>query len=486
MNQLGVGSVLDGRLRLVEPIAIGVSGAVWRAVDENSGGEVAVKTLPPYRARDTVSQARFRLVARTVTQLSHPAIAQVYEYGESDLGAGLVLPYLVRELVTGPTLAQRLGEGPLKAGEALHILAAVADALAVAHRAGTVHGNIEPANIVLGPAGVRVTDFCLAALRGPPAGGPGHGPLAYPAPEIASGSAATPAADMYSLGVVFVACLTGIGDSALGGATPGVTDPLPASLGALWAACLGANPQDRPSAAHVAVMSRQIPAERALQSADSALADSAPAADRAADSAAQPTAILPAPEPERVRPPLWRRGRAVVAGGAVVALAAGVVALTLIPSSPIDRLTGPAADSSAVARSSSPRPAESVSTSARTATPENTSPTLASASASASAPASAAAPVSAPTPLDAIGQLSATIHHGVATGQIRPDVGVDFENFIQPVQADLAAGRPASVPQLVATLRAKLKQRLSERSITPGIEQVMSGELDTLLASASR
>jgi serine/threonine-protein kinase len=479
VNQLGVGSVLDGRLRLVEPIAIGVSGAVWRAVDENSGGDVAVKTLPPYRARDTVSQARFRLVARTVTQLSHPAIAQVYEYGESDLGAGLVLPYLVRELVTGPTLGQRLGEGPLRAGEALHILAAVADALAVAHRAGTVHGNIEPANIVLGPAGVRVTDFCLAALRGPPAGGPGYGPLAYPAPEIASGSAATPAADMYSLGVVFVACLTGIGDSALGGATPGVTDPLPASLGALWAACLGANPQDRPSAAHVAVMSRQIPAERALVPADSA-----PAADRAADSAAQPTAILPAPEPERVRPPLWRRGRAVVAGGAVVALAAGVVALTLIPSSPIDRLTGPAADSSAVARSSSPRPAESVSTSARTATPENTSPTLASASAP--APASAAAPVSAPTTLDAIGQLSATVHHGVATGQIRPDVGVDFENFIQPVQADLAAGRPASVPQLVATLRAKLKQRLSEGSITPGIEQVMSGELDTLLASASR
>jgi hypothetical protein len=96
-----------------------------------------------------------------------------------------------------------------------------------------------------------------------------------------------------------------------------------------------------------------------------------------------------------------------------------------------------------------------------------------------------AASVSAPTPLEAIGALSATVHHGVAAGQIRPDVGVDFENLIQPVQADLAAGRPASVPQLVATLRAKLRQRLSERSITPGIEQVMSGDLDTLLASAS-
>ena len=478
MNQLGVGSVLDGRLRLVEPIAIGVSGAVWRAVDENSSGDVAVKTLSPYRAGDAVSQARFRLVARTVTQLSHPAIAQVYEYGESDLGAGLVIPYLVRELITGPTLEQRLGQGPLRADDALRILASVADALAVAHRAGAVHGNIEPANIVLGPDGVKVTDFCIAALRGQPPGGPRRGPLAYPAPEIASGSAATPAADMYSLGVVFVACLTGIGGSVPGAGTPGATDPLPASLGTLWAACLGVNPQDRPSAAHVAVMSRQIPAERALVPADPA-AD----ADSDADRAAQPTAIRPAPQPGRGRPPRWRRGRAVAAGGAVAALAAGVVALTQIPSSPIDRLTGPAADSSTVIRSSSPRPAESVSTSGRSATPESTSPTLASASASASAP--VAASVSAPTPLEAIGALSATVHHGVAAGQIRPDVGVDFENLIQPVQADLAAGRPASVPQLVATLRAKLRQRLSERSITPGIEQVMSGDLDTLLASAS-
>jgi hypothetical protein len=62
---------------------------------------------------------------------------------------------------------------------------------------------------------------------------------------------------------------------------------------------------------------------------------------------------------------------------------------------------------------------------------------------------------------------------------------VDFGNFIQPAQADLAAGRPAGIPQLVATLRAKLKQRLSEGTITAGIDRVMSGELDTLLASAS-
>jgi serine/threonine protein kinase len=475
VNQLGEGSVLDGRLRLVETIVVGVPGAVWRAVDENSGREVAVKTLPAYQAGDAVARARFRLVARTVTELSHPAIAEVYEYGEIDLCADIAVPYVVRELVGGQTLEQRLGDGPLRADEALHILGAVADALAVAHRAGAVHGNIEPANIVLGTAGVKVTDFGLAALRGQLPGGLGRGPLAYPAPEIVSGSAATPAADMYSLGVVFVACLTGIAGSEPGAGMPGATDPLPASLGALWAACLGANPQDRPSAAHVAVMSRQIPTEHGLVAVGAA-------AD--ADSAAEPPPAPPPPqEPGRPRAPLWRRGRAVVVGGAVAALAAGVVALTQMPSSPAARLTGPAADSSTVTGSSSPRPSQSVSTSARTATPETTSPGPAPVSASASA--SALASASGPTPAAAIGDLSATVQHGVADGQIRSDVGVDFENFIQPVQAELVAGRPANVPQLVATLRAKLTQRLSEGTITPAIDQAMSSELDTLLASAS-
>ena len=432
--------------------------------------------------------------------LSHPAIAQVYEYGERDLGAGIMVPYVVRELVPGQTLQQRLGEGPLLAAEALRILGTVADALAVAHRAGAAHGNIEPANIVLGPAGVKITDFGLAALREPVPGAPGTGPLAYPAPELASGGPASAAADMYSLGVVFVACLTGIAGSAPGAGMhgSGATDPVPASLGALWAACLGANPQDRPSAAHVAVMSRQIPAGRAQEVADSeADAESGVAAGSgvaaasgvaagsgvATDSAVPPTAALPALGPGRGRAPRWRRGRTVLVGGAVAALAAGVVALTQLPSSSVSRLTGPAADSTTVARASAPRPSESVSTSVRTATPVRTSPVLGSASASTSA--SVPASASETTPTEAIGALSATVLHGEATGQIRPDAGVDFENFIRPVEADLVAGKPADVPQLVTTLRAKLKQRESEGAVSPAIGRVMSSELDALLASAS-
>jgi hypothetical protein len=168
-------------------------------------------------------------------------------------------------------------------------------------------------------------------------------------------------------------------------------------------------------------------------------------------------------------------------GGAVAALAAGVVALAQHASSPVNRLTGPAADSATVASDDAPRPSESVSTSVRTATPVRTSPVLGSASASAPTPASA----SETTPTEAIGALSATVLHGEATGQIRSDAGVDFENFIRPVEADLVAGKPADVPQLVTTLRAKLKQRESEGAVSPAIGRVMSSELDTLLASAS-
>jgi serine/threonine protein kinase len=473
VNQLGVGSVLDGRLRLVESIGGAAdTGAVWRAVDERSGHEVAVKTLEAHQVGDAVAQARFRLAARTLTQLSHPAIAQVYEYGDGDLGGGIMVPYVVRELVSGQTLEQRLRNGPLPAGEALRIVGAVADALAVAHRAGLVHGNIEPANIVLGPAGVKVTDFGLAVLRGQRPGAPARGPLAYPAPELASGSTATPASDMYSLGVAFVACLTGIagsGPGAPGGAAAAGADPVPSSLAALWAACLGANPQDRPSAAHVAVMSRQIAADPAP----------VPAASGAGgERLEEPAAAPPPPQaPGPVVTPLWRRGRTIAVGAAVAALAAGVLALTQIPSSPVN-ISGRTTGSSAVAASRSARPSGSVSTSVRSATPEVTSSTMASAS----APASSSS-ASNLTPLGAIGELSATVRHGMATGQIRRDVGVDFENFIQPVEADLVAGRPANVPQLVVTLRAKLRQRLSEGTITAAIDRQMSSEIDTLLAS---
>ena len=185
-------------------------------MDLASGQDVAVKTLDTFSAADTAAQARFRLVARTVAQLSAPGLAEVLEFGEAELDGGRTVPYLVRELVSGPTLDDRLNRGPLPAGEALRVVAEVSAALVVAHRAGVAHGHLVPGNIVITPDGVKVTDVGLWPLRPRPAGGPVPGGLGYAAPELAHGPA-TPAADMYALGVVFVACLAGI---ASGGPRP--------------------------------------------------------------------------------------------------------------------------------------------------------------------------------------------------------------------------------------------------------------------------
>ena len=270
MDHLGESSVVGGRFRLIEPVGTGRPAGVWRAVELASGQAVAVKTLDVWPAADAGARSRFREVARTVAQLSAPGLAEVRASGEADLDGARIVPYLVRELVSGPTLDERLTRGPLPAGEALRLVAEVAAALAVAHRGGVAHGHLVPGNIVLSPDRVKITDAGLWPLRPSPAGGPVPGGLGYAAPELRDGPA-TPAADMYALGVVFVACLAGIASD--GPRTPGEgwagtgagelpadapLDPVPAALAALWAACLSPSPQERPSAAHAESLSRQL------------------------------------------------------------------------------------------------------------------------------------------------------------------------------------------------------------------------------------
>jgi len=134
----------------------------------------------------------------------------VYDYGEAD-GPGV--PYLVMELVAGRSLAKVLATGPLDPARTMDVVAQAAAALAAAHAAGLVHRDIKPANLLLGPAGtVKITDFGIAHAAGSApltAAGTLVGTPAYLAPERAVGSAATPASDLYSLGVVAYECLAG-------------------------------------------------------------------------------------------------------------------------------------------------------------------------------------------------------------------------------------------------------------------------------------
>jgi eukaryotic-like serine/threonine-protein kinase len=201
---------LTSRYRLESLIAAGGMGEVWRADDQVLDRRVAVKLLRPEYVHDPVILARFRAEAHYVGQLPHPGIAQVYDYAE----AGPVSPpYLVMELVDGPSLATLLAAGPLPTRRTADVLAQAALALDAAHRAGVVHRDIKPGNLLIAADGrVKMTDFGIA--QSPRAAsltntGALIGTMAYLAPERVSGQSATPASDLYALGVVGYECLTG-------------------------------------------------------------------------------------------------------------------------------------------------------------------------------------------------------------------------------------------------------------------------------------
>ncbi len=210
--------VLAARYRMDSPIASGGMGEVWRGVDLVLDRPVAVKVLHAEYAREADTIARFRAEARHAANLSHPAIAQVYDFGEGSTpggsGSGTDRPaFLVMELIDGPPLTQILARGPLEPATVLDLVAQVASGLAVAHAAGVVHRDIKPGNLLIDHNGmIKITDFGVAyALGSAPLTRTGMliGTPGYLAPERVSGHAAGPASDLYSLGIVAYECLTG-------------------------------------------------------------------------------------------------------------------------------------------------------------------------------------------------------------------------------------------------------------------------------------
>jgi serine/threonine-protein kinase len=202
--------LLSGRYRLETQISAGAVGQVWRATDLVLGRPVAVKLLRAEYAQHPEILTRFRAEARHAGSLSHPGIARVYDYDDADWPGS---PYLVMELVDGPSLARALGGEPLDPARAMDVVAQAAAGLATAHAAGLVHRDIKSANLLLGPDGqVKITDFGIAHAAGSAPltlTGTLVGTPAYLAPERAAGAPATPASDLYSLGVVAYECLAG-------------------------------------------------------------------------------------------------------------------------------------------------------------------------------------------------------------------------------------------------------------------------------------
>ena len=202
------GRRLGGRYRVGALLGAGGMGEVWAARDLLLDRPVAVKVLGAALAGDGRAAERLRREARAAARLDHPNIARMLDLGEHD-----GRPYLVMELLEGESLAARIDRaGPIPPAQAARVVAAVADALQAAHSAGVVHRDVKPGNVYLTFGGeVKVLDFGIASAAGEADLTTGDllGTAAYLAPERALGRPATPAADLYSLGVVLYELLAG-------------------------------------------------------------------------------------------------------------------------------------------------------------------------------------------------------------------------------------------------------------------------------------
>jgi eukaryotic-like serine/threonine-protein kinase len=332
--------VLGDRYRLDRRLATGGMGEVWKATDELLGRPVAVKLLRQEYVSDDSFRDRFRAEARFAASLQHSGIAQVYDYGEQD-----DLAYLVMELVPGQTLSRILAlKHRLPADTTLDIVEQAARALHVAHVAGIVHRDIKPANLMVTSDGtLKITDFGIARGGGSTTvtqTGQVMGTAQYISPEQATGERITPASDLYSLGIVAYECVAGeppfAADTPLALALmhvreepPPLPDDVPPALRGLVTALIAKDPADRPAdAQEVADRAHRI--HRSLGAADDdplAETDIAPAGFASAGEATQPrssrvrTADI---EPDATTGLRRPTRLAIVAACAVILLGAGV------------------------------------------------------------------------------------------------------------------------------------------------------------------
>ena len=269
-------TVLFDRYRLLEPAGSGGSAEVWRAIDERTGEEVAVKRLHPIVFADEAGRRRLQREFDAIQSLDEPHIVRVRDLHFGEREAALVLDF-----VPGESLAQRLARASadgtaMPAAAVIPIVADVAAALAAAHAAGIVHRDVTPGNILLTPDGeARLTDFGIAHASGDDpaaavtATGLLMGTMRYLAPEQLRGDVSTPASDLHGLAAVTYEMLAGhhayeaTSPVALAVAQQAGPAPIEGVVSALDAAVrrgLSVDPADRPTevGAFVASLSAAI------------------------------------------------------------------------------------------------------------------------------------------------------------------------------------------------------------------------------------
>ena len=294
---------------------------VWRAHDQVLGRDVAVKVLAPGAPADSLRPARIRLEARAAAGLRHPHIVEVYDYGEATDEAGQARPYVVMELVDGPTLDDLLKNRSLPWTAATRIGAQVAAALAAAHARGVVHRDVKPGNVMVSRDGVKLVDFGISAAAGAVDETDGEvlGTPAYLAPERLDGGPVRVATDVYALGLLLYRALAGRLPWSGSTVTQMVGNhlyvepaPLPRIAGLpprvadLVRRCLAKRPEDRPTAAEAA---------RILGAAVGLPEPEPLSLPTVAAQAGEPTVALRAPRARRPRRP------AVLVAAVIAALA---------------------------------------------------------------------------------------------------------------------------------------------------------------------
>ncbi|MBK5305547.1 MAG: serine/threonine protein kinase [Frankiaceae bacterium] len=334
--------LIGGRYRPERLLGRGGSAEVWCCTDEALDRQVALKLVTSSGGEDS---NRVGDEAKLLARLSHPGLVPVYDAGTDETGR----PWVVMELVDGETLSDAIRRGPMTSARGAEIGARLADALAYVHGEALIHRDVKPANVLLGQDGrVRLTDFGIARLVDAAkvtATGLTVGTASYLSPEQVTAEPVGTAADVYSLGLVLLECLTGQREypgSAVEVALARLSRPpeVPADLPDGWPGLLTAmtdrDPARRPTCAQVATDLHAITAGGA---ATTALVTPTPVADRTQVidrtrmlTTAVPAPAVPARDPARrdVAPVAARPARnnwAIVAG---VLLALGVLVVTAL------------------------------------------------------------------------------------------------------------------------------------------------------------
>lgn len=304
--------LIDGRYRILECVGRGGMAQVYRADDTILGRVVALKMLRTELEGNEASAGRARGEMTALASLNHPALVTLYD---AHLVPGRP-EYLVMEYVDGPTLAERIADGPLAPGDVAALTADLAEALHVVHSAGIVHRDIKPSNVLLSRApfptsrsGAKLADFGISAIvDAARLTTPGIviGTAAYIAPEQLQGAMPAAPADIYSLGLMMLEALTGTRPfpqaEGIGAALARLnTAPVvPADLGSAWSNLLTAmtasDPGERPTASEVFAAASELTTASARPprpvipaAAAAAAAAAAVARSSAADAMAAPT-----------------------------------------------------------------------------------------------------------------------------------------------------------------------------------------------------